>query len=340
MPRDYYDVLEVSRNAEPEAIKKAYRRLAKRYHPDVNKADEATERFREVQEAYDVLSDPKKRKLYDQFGHAGVSMADQPGGGPAGGSGFGGFQDFGDFRGRGRQTNAGPGGFSFQFNQGEAGDMGDIFEQVFGARGRGFAARDPASGFTGAGPRARTRARPQRGQDLEHAITVPFDTAARGGTVSMKLTGPNGAQTIDVKIPKAVAHGARLRVRGKGHPSPTGGQAGDLILTVRIADHPYFTRDGLNLQVDVPISLDEAVFGTTVDVPTLNGKAKLKITPRTAGGQRLRLRAAGLENTKGEKGDLYARIRIDVPRNLSAEQEKLLAQLKGQLPNPRRDVQW
>lgn len=325
MPRDYYDILEITRTAAPEAIKKAYRRLAKRYHPDVNKESDASTRFREVQEAYDVLSDPKKRKLYDQFGHAGVQAGATDGAGDPFGT-------------HSHHTNAGPGGFSFRFDQsGDAGQFGDLFEQMFGGQRRGFGGfrGGRSAGFGGMGGTGAIK-----GEDLEHTITVPFDVAARGGTITMQLSGPGGSQTIDVKIPKAVAEGARLRVRGKGHPSATGGRTGDLILTVKIAEHSYFRREGLDLYVDVPISIDEAVFGATVEVPTLDGKAKLKVPAGSGGGRKLRLRGAGLDSTKSAKGDLYAVLRIDVPGKLTEEQKQAFETLRGTLPNPRRNVKW
>jgi len=322
MARDYYDILGVSRKADANEIKKAYRKLAKKYHPDVNADAEAKQKFAEVQEAYDVLSDDEKRKLYDQYGHAGVKSGSAAGG-PGG---DGGFNPFGG--GQWRSTNAGPGGFSFRSEGVDAEGMEDLFSQFFGGGGFG-------------GRRAGTRQRPSvRGQDFEHSITVPFDTAARGGTVSLRLTISGKPQTIDVKVPKGTADNARMRVRGKGHPSPTGGQAGDLILTVHVADHPYFRRDGLDLEVDVPISITEAAFGGEVEVPTLKGKATLKIPAGSGGGRKLRLRGAGIEDTKGGKGDLYAILRIDVPAKLTDEQRDLLEQLQPTLADPRRDVAW
>ena len=315
MARDYYDILGVSRSADAAAIKKAYRRLAKKYHPDVNADDEARNKFREVQEAYDVLNDAQKRKLYDQYGHAGVNAgasADQPGG-PFGG----------------HSTNAGPGGFSFR-TDGEGG-FEDLFSQFFSGAGP---RRSGRQGF-GRGTRP-----PQPGQDLRHTVTVPFDTAARGGTTSLRISGAGGEQTIDVKVPKAVADGGKLRVRGKGHPSPEGGPAGDIILTVNIAPHPYFKRKGLNLILDVPISIDEAIFGTEVEVPTLGGRAMLRIPPNTGGGKRLRLRGAGIENAKGEKGDLFAVLRISVPQELTDEQRQAFEKLRGTFGEPRKDGKW
>jgi len=150
----------------------------------------------------------------------------------------------------------------------------------------------------------------------------------------------NGTETIDVKIPKGLTDGAKLRLRGRGQPSPTGGSRGDLMLTVRVAEHPYYRRDGLNLYVDVPISIDEAVFGTTVQVPTLEGKASLKIPAGTSSNRKLRLRGAGIENEKGQKGDLYAVSRIDVPDELTDEQREAFEPLRGNLPDPRRNVSW
>jgi len=337
MPRDYYDILGVSRSADPKEIKKAYRRLAKRYHPDVNADESAKQTFREVQEAYEVLSDPEKRKLYDQFGHAGVKAGAQPAGSRS--TARGGHNPFEE--GRWHTSNAGPGGFSFRFEGAEG--MDDLFSQFFGGGGgrRGprsrAGARAGAGGdpFGGAGAGAALK-----GRDISHEITVPFDTAAKGGTTSLRLSGDGTTQSIDVKVPKGIADGAKLRVKGKGQPSPTGGEAGDLLLTVRVAPHPCFRRDGLNLMLDVPISIDEAVFGTSVETPTLKGMATLKVPPGTSGGQKLRLRGAGIENTKGEKGDLLAQIRIAVPKELTDEQREALEAIRGKLPDPRADLNW
>jgi len=343
MPRDYYDILGVSRSADADQIKKAYRRLAKKYHPDVNKDPAAEQKFRELQQAYDVLKDPEKRKLYDQYGHAGVEAG--AGGGPGAGGGFGagGFNPFEGGAGRRRTSNTGPGGFSFRFEEGGE-SLNDLFETMFGGRRtstRGPGGMGGPGTMGGMGGHAGPGARPQtRGEDLRHTVTVPFETAARGGTMPLRLAGPNGTQEIDVKIPKATSDGAKLRVRGKGHPSPTGGPAGDLILTVHVQKHPWFERDGLDLHVEVPISIDEAVFGATVEVPTLDGRADLKVPPNTGGGKRLRLRGAGLESPGGQTGDLIVTLRIDIPVNLSDEQRKLFEQLSGTLPDPRRNAPW
>ncbi len=339
MPRDYYDILGVNRSADAAAIRKAFRKLARKYHPDVNASDDATQRFQEVQEAYDVLSDPDKRKRYDQFGHAAFG-----GGGDAG-------TNADPFSGFGRaSSNAGPGGFSFRMDQsGEDIDLSGVFEQLFGQRGRqaGRGGRG-GQGFGGFGPFAAggAQGRPRAGQaavpgdDLRHAITIPFDVAVRGGSYTVQLQSGSQTQTIDVKVPKGVNPGARLRVRGKGQPSPTGGKPGDLILTVNVAAHPYFRREGLDLYVDVPVSISEAAFGAKVDVPTLDGKATLTVPAGSSGGRKLRLRGAGIENSKGDKGDLYAVIRLHIPEKLTDKQRQLLEELAGSLPDPRAEVPW
>ena len=323
MPRDYYDILGVSRDAEAGAIKKAYRKLAKKYHPDVNKDPGAPERFAEAQEAYDVLSDAQKRKRYDRFGHAGVNAQ------AAGGAGGGGHRTYGT-----------PGGFNFGADDlGQDFTIDDIFSQFFKGGGRGGSGGASAGGGpVGAG--AQRRRRSVRGRDIEHAVTIPFDRAVRGGTITIKIAGPDGPQTLDVKIPTGVADGGKLRLRGKGEASPSGGPAGDLLLTLRVSEHPYFRRQGLDLYVDVPISIDEAVFGASVEAPTLAGKASLKVPAGAGSGRKLRLRGAGIENASGEKGDIYAVLRIDVPKELTEEQREVFEQLRGKLPDPRRDTRW
>ncbi len=326
MAKDYYNILGVPRTADDTAIKKAYRKLAKKYHPDVNTEPEAGQRFAEVQEAYEVLSDKGKRRRYDQYGHAGVH---------GGATGAGGEGPFG---GGWRASNTGPGGFSFRTASVDPSEFEDLFGQFFGGRGRQAGG---AGGFAGFGGGAGTSTRrPRKGRDIEHTLTVPFVTAARGGTTSIRLGGGGADQTLDVKVPAGTADGAKLRLRGKGQPTPAGGEAGDLILTIRVADHPYFRRDGLDLEVDVPISIDEAVFGATVDVPTLNGRATLKVPPGSGGGRKLRLRGAGIRNSRGQQGDLYAVLRIDVPETLTDEQRQGFERLRGELPDPRRNVDW
>jgi DnaJ-class molecular chaperone len=345
MPRDYYDILGVSRSADAAAIRKAFRKLARKYHPDVDASDDAKKRFQEVQEAYDVLSDPEKRKRYDQFGHAAF-----------GGGGGGAGTNADPFSGFGRaSSNAGPGGFSFRTDQsGEEVDLSGIFEQLFGQRGRGGGRTGQAGGgfggqgfggfgpfgSTGTGGRSSPGQAPVPGDNLRHTITIPFDVAVQGGSYTVQLQSGSQTQTIDVKIPRGINPGAKLRVRGKGQPSPTGGKPGDLILTVNVADHPYFRREGLDLYIEVPVSISEAAFGAKVDVPTLDGKATLSVPPGSSGGRKLRLRGAGIQNTKGDKGDLYAILRLHIPEKLTDKQRQLLEELAGSLPDPRAQVPW
>lgn len=313
MPRDYYEVLSVSKEADPAEIKKAYRKLARKYHPDVNKAPDAQTRFAEVQQAYEVLGDPEKKRLYDQFGHAGVER----GGDPAGGGGF--------RQGPGR-TYTGPDGFSYRVDSdGGPVNLDDVFAQFFGGGGPGMGSRGRAG-------RQRAQAPPEPGADITHELSVPFMTAAKGGSIRLRVAD----QTLDVRIPPAMPDGGKLRLRGKGLPSYQGGPQGDLLLTVHVDPHPYFRRDGMDLLLEVPLAMDEAVFGTEVSIPTLEGHATIKVPPGTGSGKKLRLKGAGLADAKGTKGDLYAVVKVDVPTALSDEQKKILEPIKGKLPNPRK----
>jgi len=307
MPRDYYDILGVSRSCDKAALKRAHRKLARQYHPDMNKHADAQERFNEVQEAYDVLSDAKKRKLYDQFGHAGVGAA---GAGPPPG------QD--PFRGRG-------GGFNFRVDdmQGGEGRAGDLFEQFFGGGGMG--------------PRGATRP-PAR--DIEQEVEIPFDMAVRGGSLNVRMQSGSPNSSIELKIPQGIAHGARLRVRGEGQPSLDGRKSGDLFIKVRVARHPWFRRDGHDLFVEVPISVVEAICGTTVEVPTLTGKATVTVPAGSSHGRRLRLKGAGVKDAAGTTGDLYAIIQVEVPSELPESVRHQFQNLADQLPPPRLDVPW
>jgi curved DNA-binding protein len=322
--RDYYEVLGVSRGASSDEIRKAYRKLARKYHPDVNKSPDAAKRFSEVTEAYEVLSDPEQRTQYDQFGRVGAGAAGA--GGAHGGSGFD-PRDFGFGGGSGART----GGFSPD-------DLGSIFEEMFGG----------ASPFGGTGGRgatsarqARPRPQPARGRDLEHRLHVSFLTAALGGDERLRITTPSGEpQTITVKVPPGIEPGAKLRVAGKGQPGPTGGSAGDLLLTVDVGAHPLFRREGLDVFVDVPVTLSEAALGVTVTVPLLRGSADVKIPPGASSGRKLRLRGKGITDAKGRAGDLYAVVQIVAPSPLSERARELLSELQGELQNPRESGPW
>ncbi|MCS6852732.1 MAG: J domain-containing protein [Gemmataceae bacterium] len=299
MPADYYETLGVKRDASLEEIKKAYRKLARQYHPDRNPGyKQAEARFKEVQEAYDVLSDENKRRQYDRYGHAGVGA----GGGP-------------EFRWGG----AGGGGF----RQADPQEVEEILRN-FGFFGRG----GPFDGFASIfGSRGRATRRPEPAQDVETEVSIPFETAARGGTVSLTI----GGRQVDVKIPAGIDDGNTLRLQGL---APGGG---NLLLKVRVEPHRWFRREGNDLVLEVPISVTEAVLGTTVDVPTLSGsRLSVKVPPGTSSGARLRLRGQGLKG-----GDQYIEIKVVVPAAADERSRQLMEEFARLNPqNPRAHLPW
>jgi curved DNA-binding protein len=314
-PRDYYEVLGVGRDASAEQIRKAYRRLAREHHPDVSKAPDAATRFSEVQEAYEVLSDAAKRKAYDRFGHAGVGVGQGPGGGT--------------------YRTWGPGDFGAGGVGGRVSpeDFSSIFEGLFGGRS--------PFGAGGGATSTRQRRAAERGENVREPLSITFMTAALGGHEQIRLTTSEGAtQTIDVRIPPGVQTGEKLRVRGKGAPGMDGGEPGDLILEIEVGGHPWFRRDGLDLLLDVPISFTEAVKGTTVTVPLLQGTADIKVPPGASSGRKLRVPARGIANAKGMRGDFYAVLQVAAPRELSERGRKLVEELAPELPNPRASAPW
>ncbi len=318
--RDYYDVLGVRRGATNEQIKSAYRKLARKYHPDVNKAADASQRFHEATEAYEVLSDPEKRKMYDQFGHAG------PGAGPGAG--------------RGRAWSpAGDGGVPFDF------------EEMFGGAGGGghgflrMSLDEILSALRGGGRRSRRKAPPARGRDLEHHVTLEFLEAVHGTTTRLRLQrqderGRTHSQTIDVKIPPGVRDGARVRLRGKG--AEGAGGAGDLYIVCHVRPHPYFRREGSDIYIDVPVSITEAALGAKVDVPTIDGMTTVTVPPGTGGSRRLRLKGKGLRSAAGDgRGDQYVVVKVVPPPKLSEDGAKLLRQFDAvEKFDPREGVPW
>ena len=313
--RDYYEVLGVGRNATADEIRRAYRRLARQYHPDVSQSSDAADRFAEMQEAYEVLSDAEKRRAYDRFGRAGVGVGQGPGG-------FG--------RGGAWQVNVGPG------DQFDASDFSSVFEELFGGR-RG----SPFGAGTGRpGAQAPGRAAPQRGRDLRHMLTASFMTAAQGGSEQVHVSAGGSSETLTVKIPPGIDTGEKLRVKGKGHPGSGGGPAGDIILTVQVGRHPYFRREGLDLLIDVPVTIAEATFGTTVTVPLLKGSVEIKVPPGASSGQKLRVKGQGLANAKGRTGDFYAVVQIAAEKDLSPRGRELLQELETELKNPRKSAPW
>lgn len=307
--KNFYDILGVNRGASTDEIKAAYRKLARKLHPDVNKAPDAQARFTEVQEAYDVLSDPEKRKLYDRTGRVGVGVGGAPGGGPGGAAHHGFTVDFEDLD-----------------------DIGSVFDSFFGGRG----------GFSAQARRARPPRPPRRGSDLRQIVHVDLADIARGTT--LRTTTPSGDH-VEVKVPAGCADRTTLRLKGRGAPPPApGGQNGDLLITVHVKPHPLFARGKPNapdpkspdLSITLPVTIAEATLGATVDVPTLEGPVRLSIPPGTASGRQLRLKGRGL-HTKTGVGDLYALVRIvpPDPGSLDEADREALERICRRQPSPR-----
>jgi len=326
--RDYYDILGVSRTASDDEIKKAHRRLARKWHPDVNQSDDASKRFGEIQEAYDILSDEKKREAYDRFGHVGVGSA-----GPPPRSGAGGFE-WSDFVGDGGGgfNVGGPGG-----SGGSVNDFGSLFEQLLGAGG-GRPGHHGQSPFQNRSAQPHTP--PRKGRNLEHTITVGFLVAANGGKEKIRLRRDGKDQTIDITIPRGVEDGTKLRLRGKGHPGEHGQPAGDLLLRIQIAPHPYYRRDGLDISMDVPITIAEAALGVSISLPTLKDRVTIKVPPGTGSGRKLRVSGHGMTNESGKAGDFYAVISIEAPAELAESDREVLREFGGRLENPRCGGAW
>jgi len=302
---DPYTTLGVDRSASEKDIKAAYRRLAKELHPDRNKDNpRATERFGEVTNAYDFLSDKDKRAQFDRGEIDGDGNPTAPFGfGGGRGAGFGGGQ--GGFRHDGFE------GFSGGPGEGAGPDLSDLFEGLFSGRGGSSAG---GGGFGG------RRGPPPRGANVPYRLVIPFiDAATRA---PQRITLRDG-KTIDLKLPNGVEHGQQMRLAGKGDPGPGG--SGDALVTIEIADHPFFERDGDNIRIDVPITLDEAIRGARVKVPTVDGPVMLTIAPGTTGGKTLRLKGKGFSRKDGERGDQLVTLEIDLP----ADDAELKRRLEG-----------
>ncbi|TMJ01450.1 MAG: J domain-containing protein [Alphaproteobacteria bacterium] len=326
--RDPYDVLGVSKGASPEDIKKAYRKLAKKLHPDSNKKDpKAATKFAELNGAYEIVGDEDKRKSFDRGeidaegkprfqGFEG--FGGRPGGAPFGGR-EGNFESF----------TWGPEGLRRSGSRGGAGGAGfeDILSQMFGARARGgpgatFEADDIGSAL--------------RGQDVTATATITLNEAAHGGTRRLEL--PIGKE-VEFKIPPGIADGQQIRLRGQGMPSHGGGgPPGDVLITIQVAPHPLFKLEGQNLRLELPVTLYEAVLGAKVRVPTLDGAVQLSIPPNTSSGRAFRLKGKGLPGKSGP-GDLYATVKIILPDGKDAELEELMRKWRDEKPyDPRTDM--
>jgi curved DNA-binding protein len=309
MARDFYEVLGVSRDADQSEIQRAYRKLARTLHPDVNKDPGAEERFKGLSEAYDVLSDPDQRKRYDAFGEdfrrvgADVDPDAYRRSRAYAGAGAGGERSSG-------WGGGGPsGGFRYS-GSGDDVDLEDLLGGIFGGRGRGRGGWGPVSG-----------------SDHETEVEVSVEEAYKGTQRTLSISGPDGPRTIDVNIPAGVADGQRIRLRGQGGEGSGGGEAGDLYLIVRIAPHPRYRLEGRDLHMLLPLAPWEAALGSSVDIDTPGGPATVNVPAGTSSHRRLRLKGRGLPNKRGTPGDLYAEAQIKVPRSPSAEERELFEQL-------------
>ncbi|UCE58370.1 MAG: DnaJ domain-containing protein [Phycisphaerales bacterium] len=318
MPKrvDYYSTLGVSRSASQDEIKRAYRRLAKEYHPDRNPDNpDAEEKFKEVQQAYQTLSDPEKRAQYDQFGEAGVgTWRTNP---------------------RGQKVYQWGGHSSVNMEDLEdlmsafgGGQRASIFDEMFGA---GRQRRAP-------------RAAPQRGVDAEHRITLKFEQAIHGCTVAIQLADRQGGKTerLDVKIPPGVEEGQKIRVRGRGQPGTNGAPPGDLLLVCSIDPHQYFTRRGADIYLKAPVSVFEAVLGAKIEVPSLDGPATVTVPAGTPSGTKLRLKGRGVTTgDRSTRGDQYVTIEIVPPKDISSDTRRDFERLRDcDKSNPRSSCGW
>lgn len=313
--KDYYKTLGVDRNASQDDIKKAFRKLARQYHPDMNKGDKgAEEKFKEVNEANEVLSDPDKRQKYDQFGSH--------------------WQQYGRAGGRPEDFNWNPwqqagGGYSQQVSQeeleqmfgnlggmGGAGGFSDFFETLFGGAGRR------------GGPNfGRQPMRRQRGQDAEHSVDITLEEAYQG---TQRVLQWEDGRKIEAKIPPGVKTGSKVRLRGQGGRGARGGQAGDLFLKVKILPHPLFERDGDNLRTSIPVGLYDALLGGEIEVTGIDRRVKLKIPPETDNGRTFRLRGLGMPNMRNPQnvGDLLVKVEVKLPKKLSKDEKQRFHELR------------
>jgi len=316
--RDLYESLGVRRDASQDEIKRAYRKLAKQYHPDRNPDDpSAEEKFKEVQQAYDVLKDSKKRADYDQFGEVGV----------------------------GQWTTSPHGQRAYHWGSQSSVNVEDL-EDLFSAFG-GAGPQRPSvfDQFFGGARGGRPRApRPRRGADETRTVSLTFDQVVQGAVVTVHLSSPQSgrSETLDVRIPPGVDNGQRVRIAGKGHSGSNGGPPGDFYLQCSIGQHPYFTRDGADIYVDVPVTPIEAALGAKIDVPSLDGFTTVSLPAGTPSGTKLRLKGRGLATQNGEgHGNLYVQVAIVPPKDLTEEEKRLYEQLRDQQQSdPRAQCPW
>jgi molecular chaperone DnaJ len=335
--KDYYASLGIKKSASADEIRKAFRKLARKYHPDVNPKNKvAEEKFKEISEANDVLSDPKKRKIYDQLGYYSDNIDPAAAEAYSRGGGFG-AGGFGGFPGAGRGAQSGQGvpfdfsNFDFEQARSQSGGSGgfrDIFSSMFGG---GFGAQPSG---------------PMPGQDIEYTVSVGFWQAIKGGTVKLNIQRPDAAghvhtEPLEFRIKPGTRDGQRIRLQGKGSPGTHGGPAGDLYLIVRIGEHPVFRRDADDIHVSVPITVTEASLGAKIEVPTIAGRAQLKVPPGTQSGQKLRMREKGVPSAvkPGVIGDEIVEVKIVVPQVRDERSKEILRELAELNPDdPRADI--
>ncbi|MGH7318858.1 MAG: DnaJ C-terminal domain-containing protein [Candidatus Rokuibacteriota bacterium] len=341
--KDYYKILGVEKTADAKAIKQAYRRLARKYHPDQNPGNKAAaERFKEAAEAYEVLSDPEKRQRYDSLGPDWQQYAQ----GFPGARGGPGPQDFGGFR--------------VHVERGDLGDFSEFFRTIFGDAGR-----FTESGETDGGPFGRAGRRAQRGADWETPVEITLEEAVEGTRRTVELEGPQvcptcggtgqqasvacptcqgrgeviQSQRIDVKIPAGVREGSRVRVAGEGGTGLGGGPRGDLYLQIRLRPHPMFERRDDDVRLELPIAVWEAALGAEIEVPTLRGKVTMRVPPETPTGKTFRLPGYGVPHLRGGgRGDQLVRVKVVVPTGLSPRERELFEDLRRLRPSPPRDA--
>ncbi len=307
--KDLYAVLGVPRNATQDQIKKAYRDLARKHHPDMNQGDKKSEeKFKEIQHAYETLSDPEKKKTYDMFGT----------------SSFG-----------GQRTG---GGTYRQYSRGFPG-IDEIFKDMFSQGGGAYGMGGAGGNFGDIFDFGNVRQQPRRPKNIQHTVTLDFETAVKGGEKELLLKSPEGGtKKITVKIPAGVKTGSKVRLPGKGEQINS--MAGDLILEIKVLFHPVFRRENDDIYIDLPLTVYEAALGTLIDVPTIEGPVKLTIPPGVGSGTKMRLREKGVKNPKtGKRGDQFVVIQIAMPKESSEDMKKLMDEIKEKYPyDPRKKL--